>query len=210
MYSLHLFFCSAHIRRSSRVVGLLVLWQNTTLNAADSDIEWRAYSAWRWPFALLSSGVDTHTVLAAPHCSVYTCTVSDHFTSLPFIGFGGQQADSAAISTPASQQQLPEASRSVVIDTVPVPLGLSVSSSDNRRAEPASLPSVSREAVLGACTRVSLLLAVMGLGLHQLAPFISPVAVLEGQGDAVRALLECEYSGQSSLLHRLIGISTLF
>eukprot|EP00887_Chlorella_sp_A99_P002263 scaffold10.g2263.t1 len=51
------------------------------------------------------------------------------------------------------------------------------------------LPAVSREQVLTACVLVSLLIAVLGLGLHELAPHISP-AVREGQEEAVLALLQ--------------------
>lgn len=43
--------------------------------------------------------------------------------------------------------------------------------------------------MLTACVLVSLLIAVLGLGLHELAPHISP-AVREGQEEAVLALLQ--------------------
>jgi len=59
------------------------------------------------------------------------------------------------------------------------------------------LPSVSRDVVLGTCAQTSALLAVFGLGMHQLAPLLAPAAH-DGNGAALQALLECEPSARCS------------
>lgn len=53
------------------------------------------------------------------------------------------------------------------------------------------LPAVGRGRIFAVCAQVSLLVAVAGAGLRQVAPAISP-AVGDGQGEAVEALLACE------------------
>lgn len=56
---------------------------------------------------------------------------------------------------------------------------------------PTSLPAVTRDQVLATCAQTSALIAVMGFGLHQLAPLVSPAAY-DGNGDALNTLLQCE------------------
>lgn len=55
---------------------------------------------------------------------------------------------------------------------------------------PAALPAVGRDEVLGTCAQTSALMAVFGVGLHQLAPVLAPAAH-DGNGAALQELLQC-------------------
>lgn len=54
------------------------------------------------------------------------------------------------------------------------------------------LQAAPRDEVIAACLQTSALIAVLGFGLHQLAPLISP-AVRDGGDEALKALLQCEF-----------------
>lgn len=65
------------------------------------------------------------------------------------------------------------------------------------------LPTVGRDQVLRACIQTSAIIAAAGVGLHQLAPLISPAAYDGGQ-EALAALLQCECVSPGQLQYKCL------
>lgn len=70
------------------------------------------------------------------------------------------------------------------------------------------LPAVSRGRIFAVCAQVSVLVATAGFVLRQVAPAISP-AVKDGQGEAVEALLDCEWGKRWAVLASIAAASWL-
>jgi hypothetical protein len=67
------------------------------------------------------------------------------------------------------------------------------------------LPTVGREQILSTCLQTSALIAVMGVGLDQLAPLIS-IATRDGNSEIMSELLHCRFQS----LYQKVFIPTLF
>ncbi len=91
-----------------------------------------------------------------------------------------QPSTSAAAERPAAPAELPPSP----------PKPSAADAAQPADGAPTPLPAVSRDAVLSACLQTSGLLAALGLGIHELAPLISPAAY-DGNAEALRALLRC-------------------
>ena len=63
---------------------------------------------------------------------------------------------------------------------------------ESKTTDPSALPVVDRDQIIATCLQTSALIAVMGFGLHQLAPLLS-TAARDGNTEALEQLLKCRF-----------------